>query len=132
MKLLNFKDFMKKYNLKNVTMNESQLQKVYNYPIYPRDSKINSDKGIVNIDNGDRNGTHWTCFIMKDDESYYFDSFGGTPDKFLLKQLPKPKIYHNYKIQHINSFLCGSYCLYCFYLIERMNYYDSTLKLVFE
>ena len=40
MKVLNFKDFMKKYNLKNNTMNESQLQKIYNYPIYPRDSKI--------------------------------------------------------------------------------------------
>ena len=36
MKLLNFKDFMKKYNLKNDTMNESQLQKNYNYPIFQR------------------------------------------------------------------------------------------------
>ena len=27
MKILNFKDFMKKYKLKNDTMNESQLQK---------------------------------------------------------------------------------------------------------
>ena len=33
MKVLNFKDFMKKNNLKNNTMNESQLQRVYNYPI---------------------------------------------------------------------------------------------------
>ena len=40
MKLLNFKDFMKKYKLKNNTKNQSQLQKIYNYPIYPRDSKI--------------------------------------------------------------------------------------------
>ena len=40
MKVLNFKDFMKKYKLKIDTMNESQLQKIYNYPIYPRDSKI--------------------------------------------------------------------------------------------
>ena len=44
MKVLNFKDFMKKHKLKNDTMNESQLQRVYNYPIYPRDSKIYSDK----------------------------------------------------------------------------------------
>ena len=36
MKVLYFKDFMKKYNLKNDTMNESQLQRVHNYPIYPR------------------------------------------------------------------------------------------------
>ena len=40
MKILNLKDFMKKYKLKNDTMNESQLLKIYNYPIYPRDSKI--------------------------------------------------------------------------------------------
>ena len=49
MKILTLKDLMKKYNLKNDTMNESQLQKVYNHPIYPRDSKINSNKGFVNI-----------------------------------------------------------------------------------
>ena len=70
MKVLNFKDFMKKYNLKNDTMNESELQRVL---------------------------------------SYYFDSFGGQPDKFLLNQAPKPIMYHNYKTQDINSRICGSY-----------------------
>ena len=65
MKDFNFKDFMKKYNLKNDTMNESQLQRVYNYPIYPRDSKIYSDKGFINIDNGSRGGSHWTAFYIK-------------------------------------------------------------------
>ena len=132
MKLLNFKDFLKKYNLKNDTLNESQLQKVYNYPIYPRDSKIYSDKGFVNTENGSMGGSHWTYFIVKDSKSYYFDSFGGQPDKFLLNQLPKPLIYHNYKIQNINSKLCGSHSLYFFYLIERMNYYDTILKMYFN
>ena len=132
MKILNFKSFMKKYNLKNDTMNESQLQKIYNYPIYPRDSKIYSDKGFVNIDNGSQGGTHWVAFIIKDKKSYYSDSFGGATDKFLLNQLPQPIIYHNYKIQDINSKLCGSFCLYFFYLIERVKYYDAILKLVFE
>ena len=132
MTILNFRDFMKKHYLKNDTVDESQLQRVYNYPIYPRDSKIYSDRGFVNIDDGSQNGTHWTCFIVKDNKSYYFDSFGGQPDKFLLKQLPKPIIYHKYKIQDINSRLYGSYCLYFFYLIERMNFYDAILKLVFE
>ena len=122
---------MEKYKLKNNTMNESQLQKIYNYNIYPRDSKIISDKGFVNIDDRSQRGTHWTCFIVKDKKSYYFDSFGGTPDKFLLKQLPKPILYHNYKIQDINSKLCGSNCLYFFYLFERMNYYDAILKIYF-
>ena len=30
---------MIKYNLKHDTMNESELQRFYSYPIYPRDSK---------------------------------------------------------------------------------------------
>ena len=68
MKILNFKDFIKK-NLKNNTMNKSELQKICKYPIYPRDSKIYSDKGFVNIDNGSQGGSHWTCFIVKDNNS---------------------------------------------------------------
>ena len=123
---------MKKYKFKNDTMNESQLQRVYNYPIYPIDSKIYSDRGFVNIDDGSQNGTHWCAFYIKDNKSFYLDSFGGNPDKFQPNQLPKPIIYHNYKIQDINSRLCGSFCLYIFYLIERLNYNDTILKLVFE
>ena len=46
MTIHNLKNFMKKYKLKNDTMNESQLQRVYKYPIYPRGSKIYSDKGL--------------------------------------------------------------------------------------
>ena len=65
---------------------------------------------------------------VKDNKSYYFDSFGGPPDKFLLNQLPTPIIYHNCKTQYINSRLCGSNCSYFFYSIERMNYYDVFLK----
>ena len=132
MKVLNFKDFMKKYNLKVNTKDESDLQKTYDIHIYPRDSKIISDEVFVNIDNGSMGGTHWTAFIVKDNKSYYFDNFGGQPDKFLLNQLPKPILYHNYKTQDINSKLWGSYCLYFFYLIERMNYYDAILKMYFN
>ena len=103
MKVLNFKDFMKKYNLKDDTMNKSQLQRIYMYHIYPRSSRIYSDRGFVKIDDGRLNGTDWICFYIKDNKSFYFDSFAGQPDKFLLNQLPKPIICHNYKIQDINS-----------------------------
>ena len=123
---------MKKYNLKDDTMNESQLQRVYKFTIYPRDSKIYPDKGFLNFDNGSMGGSRWTCFIVKDKKSYCFDNFSGQPDEFLLKQLPKPIIYHNYKIQDINSKLCGSYCLYFFHLTERMNFCNVVLKIYFE
>ena len=82
MKVLSFNDFMKKYNLRNDTLNESDLQKVYKYPIYPRDSKIHSDKEFVNIDNGSQGGSHWCVFYVKDNKSYHFDSFGSHPDNF--------------------------------------------------
>ena len=67
--------------------------------------------------------------VIGHNKSYYFDSFGGQPDNFLLNQLPKPILYHNYKIQDRSSKLCGSFCLYFFYLFERMNYYDAILKM---
>ena len=55
----------------------------------PRESKLNSDKGFIIIDNESQGGTHWTCFIIKDNKSYYYDSydFGGLPDKFLTKSI---------------------------------------------
>ena len=77
-------------------MNERELQRIFNYPVYPRDSKINSDKGFVIVYDGRMGGTHWTCFIVKENKSYYFDSFGGAPDKFLRNQLPIPKLNHIY------------------------------------
>ena len=70
MKNLNFEDFLKKYNLKDGTMNESHLQRVYYYPIYPRDFKIHSQKGSVNIDIGSKGGIHWTCFVIKESNSF--------------------------------------------------------------
>ena len=119
---------MKKYNLKNDTMTESDLPRVYIYNVYPGHSWIITDKRFVNIDNGSQGGSHWTGFYKKDNKSYYFDSLGGQPDKFLLNQLPKPIINHKNILQDIFSDLSGSYCLYFFYLIERMNYYDTILK----
>ena len=100
--ILNFRDFIQKYKLNKIfTMNESELQRVHNYHIYPRDSKINSDKSFVNMDVGSQGGTHWTCFIVKGKKSFYFEPLGGQSDKFLSYQLPKPIIYHNFQIQHI-------------------------------
>ena len=84
MTILNFKEFMKKSNLKDNTMIGSQLQKIYKYNTYSRDCKRYTDKGFVNIDDGSMSGSHWTCFIVKNNKSFYFDSFGGQPDKFLL------------------------------------------------
>ena len=46
-------------------MNESDLQQFYTYPICPRDSKLYSDKGFVNVDDGSMGSSHWVCFKEK-------------------------------------------------------------------
>ena len=87
---------------------ESDLQRVYNYEIYPSDSKRNTNKIFVKIVNGEQGESHRTCFIVKVEKCTYFDSFGGSPDKFLLKHLPKPVTYQNFKIRDQNNKLCGN------------------------
>ena len=76
-------------------MSGTDSQRVYNYPIYPRDSKIYSDKGFVNIDKKEQGGTDWTQNFLEDKKSCYFDSFARQPFKFLLKQLTKSQTQHN-------------------------------------
>ena len=138
MKFLTLEQFMNTYNLKNQTMTTSDLIKklslanIKDVNIYPRDSIVKSKKGICNIDDGSQGGTHWVAYFTEGSSSY-FDSFGGSPDQWLIKQLPKPIIYHNYIIQGINSKMCGTYCLYFLYLLENnVNYEDAVLNIFFS
>ena len=62
-----------------------------------------SDRLFVIIDNISQGGTHWVCFIVKYNQSFYIESFGDQLDKFLLNQLPKPMVYQNYKIIFFSS-----------------------------
>ena len=62
MTLLSLKTFMKTYESKNDTMTEIDLQRVFTYPIYPRDSKTYSDKGFMIVDNGGQVCSHWCAF----------------------------------------------------------------------
>ena len=68
---------MKKYKLKNKPMNESELKRMYNYPIYARDFKIHSVRRFVSLDNGSESGLHWVSFKLKDNKSYYSDWSDG-------------------------------------------------------
>ena len=61
-------------------MNESDFQRVYIYPIYPRESKLYSDQEFVCIGNRNIGGSHLNAFYIKNNKSFYFDSFDGQPD----------------------------------------------------
>ena len=80
MSIIKIKDFMKKLKLRKDTMEDYELQRIYKSPINPRDSKINSDKGFVNMDSGEKGGTHWICFYIKNNKRFYFESLGEQAD----------------------------------------------------
>ena len=90
--------FLEKNYLKDDTVKESKLEKLFRSPIYSRDSKKATDKGFVNIDKGEQGGTDLTAFYVKNNKSFHFDFFGRAPDKFLLQQLPKLILHDNYKL----------------------------------
>lgn len=69
---------------------------------------------IINLDDKDKNGTHWVSYVKHDNEILYFDSFGDLrPPKELVKYFGKSmKIYYNYdRQQNFNTYVCGHLCL---------------------
>ena len=120
MTIPNLKENVKKYNIKENTKNENDISQVYNYPIYPRDMELYSDRGFAKIDIGLMVGHLWTCVIKKDNKSFYFDYFGTHSEKFISQQLQKPINYHNFKNRDLKSKLYKKYCFYFFYKNEKL------------
>lgn len=83
----------------------------------------NNQSLILNLDNRQGNGTHWTCvYNDTSDKIEYFDSYGLPPPEEvikLLKKTGKKILYSTSQIQSTNSVLCGYYCIY--YINEREN-----------
>jgi len=79
--------------------------------------KLNENENlIINLDDHDGNGTHWTC-IYNDDGEYcqYFDSYGFPPPDLainFMRTSNKKIAYSTSQIQMSNSILCGYYCMY--------------------
>lgn len=88
--------------------------------IYMRDTlpkKILSyERGIINLDNSNGPGTHWTAYKKAKNQVVYFDSFGNLRPPLEVMQYFESngpvKIYFNYNVyQDFNSFNCGHLCL---------------------
>ena len=54
-------------------------------------------------------------------KSYLISLLGGAPNSYIQQQIPKTITFHNFKSKKIKSKLCGTYCLYFFYLLEKMD-----------
>ena len=77
---------------------------------------------IVNTDNANESGDHWTCIRVEKVKAYFIDSFGRDfedstfPKDFRksVRKLFKDKsiIQNNKLLQDLTSNACGYYCVY--------------------
>ena len=63
---------MMKCNLKDDTVTEIDLKKVDISSIYPRDSKVTTNEGFVDINKSSLAETHCICWYIKDNKSFWF------------------------------------------------------------
>ena len=94
---------------------------------------IENNKSLIfNLQNSDQTGSHWISHSRKNNNIFIFDSFG-------VAHIPKNiyDIYKNfniitniYRIQHINSNLCGLFCvLFCLYKVNNKNKFIEFLNM---
>ena len=75
--------------------------------------KINLNEcGIINLDDGQKGGTHWCCWYKMMSKKYYFDSYGLAPPTELVSYLKSPVYYNSERVQPDNTVFCGHLCLY--------------------
>ena len=94
---------------------------------------IKNNKALMfNLQNSDQLGSHWCSISRKDNNIFIFDSFGvGHIPKNIYDLYKSFSIITNiHRIQHINSNLCGLFCvLFCLYKVNSKNKFIEFLNL---
>lgn len=108
------------FDLDDIYKNENKYGGTYTKDNLPyKDIKRNKFY-IINLDNKDGQGTHWTCVIQKNDYVLYIDSFGAPPPLQVIAFTHKYKrnrYYNIMQLQHFDSNLCGYYCIYFIHMM---------------
>lgn len=96
-------NIIKKFNIKNFNgvYSKDQLKKPLKRGFY-----------IINLADSVDEGTHWTAlYIINDNFSIYYDSFGFPAPEDIENIINKNYIYNKQQIQNIDSSSCGFYCI---------------------
>ena len=92
--------------------NEPRFNGVYSRDNLPK--TIKNSVYIINLDENADVGTHWIALYVKNDEVFYFDSFGVEHiPKEIMKFIGNNKdIKTNiFRLQAYNSIMCGYFCI---------------------
>ena len=94
---------------------------------------IENNKSLIfNSQNSNQAGSLWILFSRNNNDIFIFDSFGiGHIPKNIYDIYKKFNIIINiYRIQRINSNLCGLFCvLFCLYKVNSKNKFIEFLNL---
>ena len=115
--------------LTNIVINEYYINEPRFNGVYSRNNlpnKIKKGAYVINIDEYQNTGTHWTASFVKTNEAIYFDSFGiehipKEINKFINNDTTKSSAIsriksNTFRIQAYGSIICGYFC------IEFINY----------
>lgn len=95
--------------------------------------KIGKKAYIINFDDSWEGGSHWVCvYNKKDKECYYFDSFGGYPPPEIFDFMEgsgKKLLRNNEQIQHVDSIMCGYYCID---VIEKLDNGNTFVDVIYD
>jgi hypothetical protein len=71
------------------------------------------ERGIINLDGSEENGTHWVCYVKTNKDVSYFDSFGNLlpPKEFLQYMKGCNILYNRHQYQTYGTIICGHLCL---------------------
>ena len=125
----------KNYPLSNIFINNLLKNLIYFEGCYSKDQipLIENNKSLIfNLENSDQKGSHRVSLARKNDDIFIFDSFGiGDIPTNLYEIYKNYNIITNiYRIQDINSNLCGMFCvLFCLYKVDSKNKFISFLDL---
>lgn len=111
--------------------------------VYCRDrfvgSTIPQNRGqsfaVINLDNCNKQGSHWVVVEYNGKRCYYFDSYGLQPIyqdiSMKLYSSNKQVIYNKYHLQSYDTNVCGYYCVvYCMLRAGGKHTFDKTMKLM--
>ena len=101
-----------------------ELCDVYNVPlrgIYMKDmlpKKIQNGNYIINLESsngGQNNGTHWTCLVVRNKDTMFYDPYGAPPSIEIRNFVQQRKNAHlgfnNWVVQDLKSENCGYFVL---------------------
>ena len=90
----------------------------------------NNESTVINLQDSDKNGSHWTSYIKIGNEIIYFDSYAVLflPDINNNQYRNHKFICYIYRVQSLNSNQCGRFCILLVkHNIKNENDYNKSL-----